>query len=128
MNRPRDVVDAVTGLEECCTGGASGSACVAIDQLDRLGTVERTTQENRPLRVEDLAVDLHEVTLAIAVHLPISSQDDASAVGIFLPQRSVTEHPETTVGMHVKQLPRHPAVIRGATHARFIPTVQFKRV
>src|SRR5439155_5161880 len=74
------------------------------------------------------AVDGHEVALAIVVHAEVPSENDAAAIGVFLPQRSIAQDPETTVGMHVEQLSCDTAIIRRVGNARLIPTVQFKRV
>jgi hypothetical protein len=89
-------------------------ACRAFDQLSRFDPAERTTPEDSSLLFEDLAVDFLEVALTILVHLPITSPNHASTVDIFLPQRSVTENPQTTAGLPLLQLPRHSAIIRSA--------------
>src|SRR5205807_1117735 len=82
----------------------------------------------RAADVEEFALDLDQVAVPVTVQLPITGQHDTAAVGVLAGQRRVTEHPQTTVGIHVEQLPRQPAVIRGTVHPRFIPTVQLKRV
>ncbi len=62
------------------------SAGRAVDQLHRGHSIHRTTLEDGTFLLEDLAVDFYEVALAKTVHLPIASQDHASAVAIFLPR------------------------------------------
>src|SRR5262245_57737916 len=59
-----------------------------LHELDRASAIERTAQEHRAaVLAEDLAVDRHEVALAIGIHAEIAGQHHAAAVGIFFPQR-----------------------------------------
>jgi hypothetical protein len=51
----------------------------------------------------------------------IASQDHAPTVAVLLIERGIALGPETTLGMHEEQLPRQPAVLRGLTHALFMP-------
>jgi len=100
----------------------------AIDEAHGADLVEWATEVDGPFLFEDLAFDRHEITLTVAVHGAIASQDHAASVGILCVQRSIAEDPDSPVGMRVEQLPRQLAEIRGAGDALDIPTVEFKRV
>ena len=102
---------------------------VSILLRDRLARSTERDQpgpprNTEPLLAKDFAVDRDEVALAVALHAKVPSQNDAPAsVGSLLPQRSITQDPETTVGMHVEKLSCQAAIIRRVGHARLIPTV-----
>jgi hypothetical protein len=68
--------------------------------------MKRAAPGRRSRRLKDLAVDPSEVALATAVRRQFQGQDDAAAVGLFLPARSLTEHSETIVGMRGLRLLR----------------------
>ncbi len=74
--------------------------------------IQRSTEIlGSPSLVEDLALDFHQIPFAAVAHAGCRSQDDAATVSILLVNRSVTNHPEAAIGVNVKELPGHPAII-----------------